>query len=70
MNSFVARTRVRGEIGYCKARWTKSANFPFFMVRFLEGEHKGEEFAASDVAIAADDKHLLGKEWDEGTSRI
>lgn len=62
MNSFVARTRVRGEVDYCKARWTKPADSLFFVARFLEGEHKDEEFWASDVAIAVDDKHFLGKE--------
>lgn len=68
MNSFVARTRVRGEIGYCKARWIKLPGCCFIEVLFLEGEHEGERFASPNVAIAEDDKHLLERWQNESFS--
>lgn len=68
MSSFIARTRVRGEIDYCKARWIKLPGCSFMEVLFLDGEHEGERFASPNVAIAEDDKHLLEREWDESSS--
>lgn len=61
MKTFQARTRLRGEIDYYKATWTKDNNLRSgYRVHFDEGPHKGERHGADFCAIAKDEEYLLG----------
>lgn len=52
-NTFIARTRKRGEIDYYPARWTEDPKQGgLYKVEFLSGKHKGECYDAIEVAKA------------------
>lgn len=52
-DSFLARTRVRGEIDYHTAIWREKRNMRGgYEVEFINGPHRGEKYVAIDVAKA------------------
>lgn len=59
MEKFKARTRVRGEVGYYLAAWTRGNVTKTYIVRFLEGPHKWKAYTEPNVAIASDEQWKL-----------
>lgn len=52
-NSFIARTRARGEIDYYNAIWREKRNMRGgYEVEFINGPHRGKKYVALDVAKA------------------